>query len=197
MRTILLAAGCALAALSSAGSAQGEASAAAPTCYIEIQRLMGEPPAGIGELGAAIRALDAKLRPQVEEINALKQQIARIENRQEQTLPVSVDAALADDDEAPAPGARVSDGADEALQKVRAELEAKQTQLRADYRAQQQAIIGPVQVKVSEKAQAFASGSGCAQVKMARASDLEALRTAAARDVTGEFVAWYLGNPPA
>src|SRR5688500_20350111 len=99
MRTILLAAGCALAALSATASAHGDAPAAA--CYIEIQKLMAEPPAGIGELGAAIRELDAKLRPQVEVINALKAQIARLERRVVQTAPsTSIDAALYDDDSA-------------------------------------------------------------------------------------------------
>ena len=82
MRTILLAAGTALAALSATASAQGEAAAVqAPACYIEIHKLMAEPPEGIGELGAAIRELDLALRPQVEEINVLRAQIARIERQ--------------------------------------------------------------------------------------------------------------------
>ncbi len=84
MRTITLAAGAVLAACSVAASAQGEAppanAAAAPAapCYIEIRALMAAPPAGIGDLGAAIRALDVALRPQVVEINTLKAQLARL-----------------------------------------------------------------------------------------------------------------------
>ena len=34
-------------------------------------------------------------------------------------------------------------------------------------------------------------------MKMARAPDIAGLAAAAARDVTAEFVAWYLANPPA
>src|SRR5687767_6081203 len=105
MRTILLAAGTALAALSATVAAQGDAPAQAPgaSCYIELQKLMAEPPAGIGDLGAAIRALDVKLRPQVEEINALKAQIARLEQREvEPAQSTSVEAAFEDEDSAPA-----------------------------------------------------------------------------------------------
>ena len=43
---------------------------------------MADPPTGIGDIGAAIREIDARLRPQVDEVNALKAQIARIEQRQ-------------------------------------------------------------------------------------------------------------------
>jgi hypothetical protein len=32
---------------------------------------------------------------------------------------------------------------------------------------------------------------------MARTPDLAALTTAGSQNVTGEFVAWYLANPPA
>src|SRR6478735_1004246 len=81
-----LAAGLALAALPASVLAQAEPAAtpvpASTGCYVEVAKLMAEPPAGIGELGAAIRELDAKLRPQVEEVNALKAEIARLEARQ-------------------------------------------------------------------------------------------------------------------
>src|SRR6478735_5662938 len=81
-----LIAGLAWAALPASVLAQGEP-AAAPArastgCYLEVAKLMAEPPAGIGELGAAIRELDARLRRQVEEVNALKAEIARLEARQ-------------------------------------------------------------------------------------------------------------------
>ena len=202
MRTILLAAGTALAALSVPIWAQNDTPAAAApgtSCYIELQKLMADPPAGIGDLGAAIRALDVKLRPQVEAINALKAQIARLEQRDVQAAPsTSVEAAFEDDDSAPAQALPATDTRTaEQVRAVRAELDAKQAQLKLDYDAQRVAIIGPVQARVGQRVQAFATERGCAQVKMARGPDLEALRTAAAQDVTGEFVTWYLANPPA
>src|SRR6187549_1653487 len=86
MDKCFLAAGLMLATLSASALAQGEPAAApapaAAGCYVEVAKLMGEPPSGIGELGAAIRELDTRLRPQVEEINALKAEIARLEARQ-------------------------------------------------------------------------------------------------------------------
>jgi Skp family chaperone for outer membrane proteins len=200
MRTILLAAGPALAALSIAASAQDQAPAApAPGCYIEIHKLMAEPPAGIGELGAAIRALDTQLRPQVEEINALKAQIARLERREVAAAPATtVEAAFEDEDAGPS---RTPPPADERtaeeIRRAQAELDAHQARLKLDYAAQQRALLGPVQARISRGAQAFAAGSGCTEVRMARAPDLAALTSAGARNVTGEFVAWYLANPPA
>src|SRR5690348_1631198 len=81
-----LAAGLALVAFPASAIAQGEPAAvpapATAACYVEIAKLMADPPSGIGDLGAAIRELDAKLRPQVEEVNALKAEIARLEARQ-------------------------------------------------------------------------------------------------------------------
>ena len=204
MRTILLAAGFALAALSATASAQGDAPAAppsapAPVCYIEIRGLMAEPPAGIGDLGAAIRALDGALRPQVVEINALKAQIARLEQREGQaTQSTSIEAAFEDEGSSPAQAPPVTDDRTAGeIRRVQAELDAKQAQLKLDYAAQQEAFIGPVQARINRGAQAFAPNSGCAELKMARAPDLAALTTAGARNVTGEFVAWYLANPPA
>lgn len=201
MRTILLAAGTAFAALSATASAQNETPAApAPTCYIEVRGLMAEPPAGIGELGAAIRALDTALRPQVVAINELKAQLARLEQRDVQpAASTSIEAAFADDDAAPrqAPPA-ADDRTAEEVRRVQAELDAKQAQLKLDYAAQQQALIGPVQARINRGAQAFAAAqTSCAEVKMARAPDLAALTSAGARNVTGEFVAWYTANPPA
>jgi len=200
MRTILLAAGAALAALSAAASAQGDAPAApASACYIEIGKLMAEPPAGIGEIAVAIRALETALRPQAVEINALKAQLARLEQREVAATPAnSLEAAFAEEDDAsqaaaPAPGDRNA----EEVTRVQAEIAAKQAKLRADYTAQQAALLGPVQARISRGAQTFAATSGCPELKMARAPDLAALTAAGARNVTGEFVAWYLANPPA
>jgi Skp family chaperone for outer membrane proteins len=204
MRTILLAAGTALAVLSAAVSAQGDAPAAVPppACYIEVQRLMAEPPAGIAELGAALRELDAKLRPQVEEINALKAQIARLEQREAQATPAAGGEAALDEagEEAPraVPAAPGPDPTAEEIREIQTRIEARQAQLKLDYAAQQEALVGPVQARISRGAQAFASSQkGCAEVKMARAPDLAALTSSGARNVTGEFVAWYLANPPA
>ena len=200
MRTILLVAASARAALSATAAAQGDAPAApAASCYIELKQLMAERPTGIGDLGAAIRALDVKLRPQVEEINALKARIARLEQREVQAAPsTSVEAAFENEDSAPAQALAVTDDRTaEEIRTARTELDARRAQLKLDYDAQRVAIIGPVQARVGQRVQAFATERGCAQVKMARAPDLEALRTEAAQDVTGEFVTWYLANPSA
>jgi peptidoglycan hydrolase CwlO-like protein len=162
---------------------------------------MGEPPAGIGELGAAIRALDAKLRPQVEEVNALKAEIARLEARQTEGQGGQAGAAEATEgfgDETPRPATVAApsgpDPTSERLTQAQAELETKQNQLKLAYAEQQRALVGPVQAHVSERAQAFAAAQGCGELKMARAPDLAALTTAGSRNVTGEFVTWYLAN---
>jgi len=197
----LLAAGLALAALPAATLAQTEPAAApAPasaSCYVEIAKLMAEPPAGIGDLGAAIRELDAKLRPQVEEVNALKAEIARLEARQNapQGSQASTDGASEGFGEeqpraVPQPG---SDPTAQRLAQAQTELETKQNQLKLDYAAQQRALVGPVQTRVSERAQVFAAQRGC-ELKMARTPDLAGLTTAGSQNVTGEFVSWYLAN---
>jgi len=200
MRTILLAAGSLLAALSTTALAQEPAPApSAPDCYIELQRLMADPPSGIGDLGAAIRQLDVQLRPQVEEINQLRAQIARLEQRSAEPAAANVNEALFEEEDA-APQAALPPTDDRTAQQIaelQTQLEAKKAQLKTDYDAQRAAIVGPVQARVGQRVQAFATERGCSQIKMARAPDLEALRTAAAQDVTGEFVAWYLASPPA
>lgn len=195
----------ALALLPAPALAQGDPAAApAPgstSCYVEVAKLMADPPAGIGELGAAIRELDAKLRPQAEAVNALKAEIARLEARQAEGQAGSAggnESAESFEDDSPPPAAAAAPGPDpsaERLTQARAELEAKQNQLKLDYADQQRALVGPVQARVSERAQAFAAAQGCGQLKMARAPDLAALTTAGSRNVTGEFVSWYLANP--
>ena len=201
MRTILLAAGAALAALSVTVAAQDAAPAAPPAaCYIELRQLMAERPDGIGDLAAAIREIDAALRPQVVEINTLKAQLARLEQREGQTPPAtSLEAAFEEEDDSGLQAA-LPPADDRTAQQIRGfqtEIAAKQAQLKADYAAQQQALIGPVQARVNRGAQAFAAASGCADLKLARTADVAALTTAGARNVTGDFVAWYLANPPA
>jgi Skp family chaperone for outer membrane proteins len=199
MRTILLAAGSVLAALATSGQAQQATPVPQTGCYIELQRLMAEPPSGIGDLGAAIRELDVKLRPQVEEINQLRAQIARLEQRSAEPAAENANEALFED-ESPAPQAAplpTDNPTARQIAELQTQLDAKKAQLKLDYDAQRVAIVGPVQARVGQKVQAFATERGCAQVKMARQPDLEALRTAAAQDVTGDFVAWYLANRPA
>ena len=200
MRTILLAAGSLLAALSTTGLAQETAPApSAPGCYIELQRLMADPPSGIGDLGAAIRQLDVQLRPQVEEINQLRAQIARLEQRSAEPAAENVNEALFED-ETPAaqPAAPVADDRTaQQISEAQAQLDAKKAQLKLDYDAQRVAIVGPVQARVGQRVQAFATEHGCPQVKMARPPDLAGLTSAGARDVTGDFVTWYLATPPA
>lgn len=200
MRTILLAAGSVLAVISATALAQETATPpSAAGCYIELQRLMADPPGGIGDLGAAIRELDVKLHPQVEEINDLRAQIARLEQRSAEPAAANVNDALFEEEDT-APQAALPPTDDRTARQItelQTQLDAKKAQLKLDYDAQRVAIVGPVQARVGQRVQAFATEHGCAQVKMARPPDLEALRTAAAQDVTSEFVAWYLANRPA
>ena len=206
MKTTLVAT-LALATLPACALAQGEPAAApAPAgtgCYVEVAKLMADPPAGLGDLGAAIRELDVKLRPQVEEVNALKAEIARLEGRQSEAQGGQAGGEGAPEefgDDSPRPAAAAlpaSDATAERLRQAQAELATKQNQLKLDYAEQHRALVGPVQARVSERAQAFAAAHGCGELKMARAPDLAGLTTAGSRNVTGEFVAWYLANPPA
>jgi Skp family chaperone for outer membrane proteins len=179
MHRIAVAAGFALAMLSAPAAAQGAAAKGA--CFVQVQKLMADPPEGVGDLGAAIRQLDETLRPQVEEINRKKSELEAVETRQMRAMRDENDdsnlVALQDD-----------------ASRLSTELEALQDRLRQDYAAQRQAIVGPIQAKVSERAQAFATAKGCAEIKLARAPELPALQAAAAEDVTGEFVAWYSAN---
>lgn len=193
MDKTLLAAGLVLAAIPSSAAAQGAPAAA--SCYVEVAKLMADPPTGIGDIGAAIREIDVKLRPQVEEVNALKAQIARIEQRQAEAASAGGGGEGSFEDEGPAlpPPVREDPDAEE-LQRLQSQLQTKQDQLKLDYAAQQQALVGPVQTRVSERAQTFATERGCVELKMARAPDLAALTSAGSQNVTGEFVSWYLAN---
>lgn len=193
---------CSLGGLSASAVAQGEAAAtpAAAACYVEVAKLMGDPPEGIGSLGIAIRELDARLRPQVEEVNELKAEIARLEARRQRETQGAQAAGAADEfaDESPQPAAALGpESTDVRLAQAQAELDTKHGQLKRDYAEHQRALVGPIQAKVSERAQTFAAAQGCGELKMARTADLAGLTSAGARNVTGEFVAWYLANPPA
>jgi Skp family chaperone for outer membrane proteins len=177
MQKILIGAAGAL-ALTATGAAIGQQPGSA-TCYIEVRRLMADPPAGVGDLGAAIRQLDVALRPQVEELNKLKADLAAVQQRQQRAAQSEEDTSDLVDLETEA-------------RRITAEIDAKQAQLKLDYAAQQQALVAPVQSHVSERAQAFSSERGCGQMKMARQADLPGLQSASAQDVTGDFVAWYV-----
>jgi len=183
-------------------------STAAPSqsaCFIELQKLMADT-SGIADLRTAMRDLDAKLRPQVEEVRRLKHLVEALEREQEQAvvaaaavneaegavslrpvaLPVAVVASSADAGEL---GRATLD-----LRHANEELEARRAQLKADYAAQMQAIVGPVQERVGQQAQAFGTQRGCTNVKVARNNDLGPLRSAGAQDVTRAFVSWYGQN---
>jgi len=196
MRTILLAVGTSLVLSAPVWAQDSAPGASAPACYIEVHRLMADPPAGIGELGAAIRELDSSLRPQVEEIKVLKAQIARLGRQNESPSQPAIEQASFDYGDTTIAAPFADDGAADEIMRLQAELGARQDRLKADYSAKQEVLVGPVQARVSLGAQTFAAGSGCAEVKMARKPDVAALATAGARDVTGEFVTWYVANPP-
>ena len=202
MKPIVIAAGIVLTAAAAPGFAQDAGAAPAPgppACYIEVPKLMAEPPTGIGDLGAALRELDTRLRPQVEEILQLKAQIARLEQRPTEAGAGANDAGFEGEGEGGDPPRALpiaNDATAEELQRVQAELEAKQAQLKLDYAAQQTAIVGPVQARLSQGAQTYGSEQGCREIRMARTPDLAALTAAGARDLTGGFVAWYALNYP-
>ena len=194
MKKMLIICGAAVAFASPAALAQG----APATCYVHLGKLMADPPEGVGELGAAIRQLDTALRPQVEQIKLLESELARLQQRQREVMQ-----ADASQGEAPmqnvalqTEGGSGSDLAElqDETQRVREQLVARRQQLHLDYAARRSELLAPVQARVNERAQVFASRHGCGQMKMARSTDLAALQAAAARDVTGEFVTWYAQN---
>lgn len=195
MRAILLA-GASLVLSAPVMAQEAPAQAPGTACYIEVHKLMAEPPGGIGELGAAIRELDAALRPQIEQIKVLKAQIARLDRQAETASRPGIEQASFDFGDTALAAPPVDDPTAEELMRLEAELGMKQDKLKADYAARQQALVGPVQARISLGAQTFAAGNGCAEVKMARQPDVVALTSAGARNVTGEFVTWYHANPP-
>lgn len=174
MERIVIGCGVALALVSPTAMAQD----APQACYLQLSKLMADEPDGVGELGEALRRLDGALRPQVEEIKVLKAQLERIEERQREAL---------ESDEAETELVTLQSDA----QRIREELEEKRNQLKLDYAAQREALVAPVQVRVSERARAFASENGCNELKMARSGDLAGLQATSARDMTPQFIAWY------
>lgn len=193
MRKSMIAAGCLVAATSTAATWAQAAPAAGGSCYIEVQKLMA--PQGIEELGAAVRQLDETLRPQVEEINFLRREIARLEAPGAPGVQLASDT-VTDDFVEPRTllSANTNDPLAGRLQRMMAELDARQAQLKLAYGEQMRAIMGPVQAKVGARANAFGAQRGCAAMKMARSADLGSLRTQGAHDLTSEFVSWYASN---
>jgi hypothetical protein len=177
MQKMLIVCGAGLVAFVSSGAL---AQSAPSRCYLEVSKLVSAPPEGVEELGAALHRLDEALRPQVEEIKVLQEQLNRIEQRQRDALQSEEEVDL------------VALQADE--QRIAADLEAKRSQLKRDYVAQRQVLVAPAQARVSRRAQAFAAEHGCENLKMARAADLAGLKAASARNMTATFVAWYDGN---
>lgn len=170
---------------------------APPTCYVRLGKLMADPPEGVGELGAAIRELDTALRPQVEQIKLLETELDRLQQRQREAMQTAQPGAATVQNvalqTAGGTSAELAELQDE-TQRVREQLAARRQQLHLDYAAQRRELLAPVQERVSEQAQVFASRHGCGQMKMARTADIASLRATAARDVTGEFVTWYAAN---
>lgn len=173
MKLRLVAGGAVMIALAASAQAQGAAS-----CFIEVQKLVAPPPAGVAELHGAIGQLDATLRPQVEEIKRLKDEIERLDQRQQRAM-------AGDDDDVDLAAL------DAQRRELAADMETKHATLREDYARQQAALVGPVQTRLARAAQAFGNERGCSDLKMARAPDLAALQAGGARDLTGDFVAWY------
>jgi hypothetical protein len=182
MKHIVLMGGAALALAGPAALAQNGSAHAPATCYVQVGTLMAEPPEGVGDLGAAIKQLDIALRPQVEEIHVLRTRLERVQQRQREAMQNEEGG-----------GSDLIELQEEGRTLI-AQIEAKRTQLHLDYAAQRQALVAPVQTRVSQRAQAFASERGCGDMKMARTADLAGLQAASAQDMTGDFVAWYVQN---
>jgi hypothetical protein len=151
-------------------------------------------PGGIEELNAAVRKIDETLRPQVEQIAFLQQEIAGLEAPRVPGVQLASDTAI---DQFGGPRVRLSaEAADPLSERLhrRMELDAKQRQLRVAYGEQMRAIMGPVQERVAARAAAFGAERGCTAMKMARSSGLGALRSDGGRDLTADFVTWYAAN---
>lgn len=177
MKRVLITCGAGLVAFASPAAL---AQSASSPCYLEIGKLVSDPPEGVGELGVALQRLDNALRPQVEEIKVLEEQLNRIQEREREALQSEEEIDL------------VALQTDE--QRIATDLETKRSQLKRDYATQRQALVAPVQRRVSQQAQAFAAQHGCKDMKMVRAGDLAGLQATSARNMTATFVSWYDGN---
>lgn len=161
-----------------AAAAQEAPASAGAQCFIQVPRLVAPPPGGIAALGDAIRALDAALKPQVDEVNRLRSQVMQLQQRQQQA---------AQDEESTVDLVAL----ETELRTASATLEEKQAALRTAYAERQRELVGPVQDKIGKVATAFAQEQGCAAVKMARPADMGGLAEANARDITDAFIFWY------
>ncbi|OYW44022.1 MAG: hypothetical protein B7Z08_04015 [Sphingomonadales bacterium 32-68-7] len=192
-----------VAAVSSVSAGAQSQAPGAGTCYIELQKLMSEN--GIADLGTAIRELDTRLRPQVEEVGRLKRLVETLEGQQQQamgTTPVT-DGDISRSLRTVAMPVTASEQAQEPrelahltmdLRRANADLQAKRDALKLAYTEQMRAIVGPVQAQIGERAQAFGTERGCRGLKMARLPEVAGLQSAGARDITGDFVSWYAVN---
>jgi len=175
-----------LAVLSAPSLAQTASAPGANTCYIEISRLMAGQ-SGIAELRAAVGLVNERLRPQADEVNRLKKVVDGLELQQQQAMQ---NVQSANDDSAGTPNGEIT-RINEDLRKANTELNEKQTQLKADYDAQMTALVGPIQQRVSARALAFGAQHHCANLKLAHAPDVAALRSSGAQDLTLDFVSAY------
>jgi hypothetical protein len=195
MDKTFLAAGLALARFRLPRLGSGDRAARGPACYVEVAKLMAEPPAGIGELGAAIRELDVKLRPQVEEINALKAEIARLERaRPRRRAPParrpkgSATRRRAGRRAAPRPIAPPSGSTPPS--RARGQAEPAQARLcRAAARARR-----PGAGARRASARRLSPPSAAARAQDGPRARPRSARPAGSQNVTGEFVTWYLAT---
>lgn len=207
MRTALsvLAAGiAAVVSVPLAAQSQAPAPNQGGTCYIELQKLMSDTN-GVGELSAAVRDLNTRLRPQVEEVGRLKRLVETLQEEQEvatRNAPVT-DGDIARSVRTVASPVALSEPAREPrelahltmdLRRANAELQSKQMELRAAYGEQMRTIVGPVQTRISERAQTFSGQRGCRGLKMARLPEVAGLQSSGARNITGDFISWYAVN---
>jgi hypothetical protein len=207
MRTALIVFTAGIAAMVSVPlSAQNRAPAQSQggTCYIELQKLMSDTN-GVGELSAAVRDLNTRLRPQIEEVGRLKRLVETLQEQQEVAMrdapvtdgdisrsvrTVATPVALAEQAREPRELAHLTMD----LRRTNAELQSKQMELRAAYSEQMRAIVGPVQTRIGERAQTFGSQRGCSGLKMARMPEVAGLQSSGARNITGDFISWYAVN---
>lgn len=187
MKTSMVALAATLAAVSAPSLAQSGPAAAPNACYIEVQKLMGAGPNGIGDLRAAVAELDTRLHDQVEEVNRLKRLSETLSQQQQQAMQ----AGAATEDGTPVTESPDVSRITQDLRRTNDELRAKQAQLQSDYQTQMAALVGPVQQRVGQRALVFGSQRGCGSLRMARTPDLASLQSSGARDVTLDFVSWY------
>ena len=183
MRKILISAGCTAAWLATLSplAAQGDA-ATRGVCVLDMERLLADPPRGIPGFGAAVRSRDAALEPAKQEMDPLIDRIAEAYAARGRARAAG-DAALAE-------SLTAQIGA------LTDELDDKAKRLEGPYNALTEELVAPVEAVVDERARTFALARGCADVQIASGESLAESVSAGGEDVTADFVAWYLTNPP-